>query len=565
MTEIYETRPCYPVAGSDPEAGYQRLAEKLRPHTVVAVDGSPAVDWTAFVDGLLENARRRGMEVRHVDLRACFQPWERLVELTSESTIPGDPHLSRLFEGEIANLLTIPELDPPRDGETIVVAGPGAAAVPGSDELWYVDLAKRHGLARLDDAACVLGRESDQRPDFRRMVFIDWPAIDRHRERLVGRIDYLIDLIEPERPVLIDGDTMRATIRDLSRRPFRTVPHFMPGAWGGHWMQDTFHVHPDEVNLAWSYEMIAPEAGVLVGDASNAVEIPLDMILAESADEVMGDDVTSRFGASFPIRFDYLDTMGGENLSVHCHPLPDYMRDVFGWQYTQHESYYLLDASPDSFVYLGLREDADVGEFAVEAGRAESERVPFEIKDHINTFSAKRHDYFMIPAGTPHGSSAGNVVLEISATPYFYSLRFYDYLRTGLDGKPRPIHLDHAFANLVTKRRGSDVEALIGDAVTVRCGPDWREEMLGGRDDLFFEVRRSHFDTTIDHDTEGRFHLVTLVEGALVLIMSGSSSHPLRYGETVLIPAVVGKYTLVNESDDGSPAIVVKARVSPGK
>ncbi len=562
MTAIYDTRPCYPVVGDAPEAGYKRLAEKLRPRTVVAVDGSPAVDWTAFAAGVLENTRQQGLKVRHIDLRAFFPPWERLVAMTSESTIPGDPHLSRLFEGEIEDLLTIPELDPPQGNETILVTGPGAAATD-SGELWYVDLAKRHGLARLGETACVLGRESDQQPDFRRMVFIDWPAIDRHRARLVGNIDYFIDLVDPERPVLIDGNTMRATIRDLSRQPFRTVPHFMPGAWGGHWMQDTFHTHQDEVNLAWSYELIAPEAGVLVGDETDAVEIPLDMILAERASEVMGDAVTSRFGSSFPIRFDYLDTMGGQDLSVHCHPLPDYMRDMFGWQYTQHESYYLLDVAPDSFIYLGLREDADVEEFAFQAGRAESEGEPFDIKDHVNTFPTNKHDYFMIPAGTPHGSSAGNVVLEISATPYFYSLRFYDYLREDLDGNPRPIHLDHAFANLVTDRRGSAVDALVADAVTVRSGPDWREEKLGGRDDLFFEVWRSYFDTEIDHDTEGTFHLMTLVEGTTIRIVTGSSTHPLRYGETVLIPAIVGKYTLVNESDD-SPAILVKARVTPG-
>ena len=75
------------------------------------------------------------------------------------------------------------------------------------------------------------------------------------------------------------------------------------------------------------------------------------------------------FGTSFPVRFDYLDTVDGGNLSVHCHPQEDYMRSVFGWPYTQHESYYVMVGSEGQRVFLGLREEADVNAFYQEASK----------------------------------------------------------------------------------------------------------------------------------------------------------------------------------------------------
>lgn len=112
------------------------------------------------------------------------------------------------------------------------VYGPGAVLTLAYDQLIYVDLAKRIALARLTDGAGVFGRTDDQVPDFRRMVFVGWPIVDRHRHDLVESLDAFIDLAEPEAPTCIDGDSLRASIEALAEQPFRTMPHFMPGAWG---------------------------------------------------------------------------------------------------------------------------------------------------------------------------------------------------------------------------------------------------------------------------------------------------------------------------------------------
>lgn len=262
----YEARPCYPAAGHVAQ-GYESLAESMEPGTIVAADGSPAADWEAFSNGIESAARAAGRDVRLVDLRIQYPQWNEMLSRTSDSIIEGDPHLARLYGGTVADLVAPCAVEPPPDPTTTVVFGPGAALVANADQVWYCDLAKRHRLGRLTAGPTVLGRPDDQQPDFRRMVFVDWPAVDRHREQLVERLDRFVDLFDPRVPRHVDGETMRASIAGLAHTPFRTVPHFMPGSWGGHWMQQEFEMHQEAENLAWSYELIAPEAGVLFGTA----------------------------------------------------------------------------------------------------------------------------------------------------------------------------------------------------------------------------------------------------------------------------------------------------------
>jgi mannose-6-phosphate isomerase class I len=89
------------------------------------------------------------------------------------------------------------------------------------------------------------------------------------------------------------------------------------------------------------------------------IEIPAQDLVLHHPRELVGDSVYARFGSEFPIRFDFLDTMQGGNLSLQVHPLNQYIIENFGLAYTQDESYYLLDAAPDACVYLGLKAGID--------------------------------------------------------------------------------------------------------------------------------------------------------------------------------------------------------------
>jgi mannose-6-phosphate isomerase class I len=421
------------------------------------------------------------------------------------------------------------------------------------DELWYADLPKRHALAAVQRGeAPNLGRREGSE---QRLLFVDWPALDRHKQALLPSIDAYVDV---PASLWLDGETLRRTLADVARRPFRTLPTFLPGPWGGQWLREELGVETDAPNLAWSYELIAPEASLLV----DGLEVGFELLLAAAGEAILGADVAARFGRELPIRFDYLDTLGGGHLSIQCHPSPEYARETFGLAYTQDETYYVMRTSPGAGVFLGLRDDADVRAFERDA-RAALEGRAFEPELYLQRHDAEQHRLYLIPAGTPHASGAGNVVLEISATPYLYTLRFYDWLRRNLEGTLRPVHLEHAFANLDPRRRGESVRReLIQQPAVVRSGVGWAELDLGGLPELFYAVHRLDFEEAVDDDTAGRFHVVNLVAGGEVAVEPAAGQPAsLAYAETMVVPASVGPYRLRRVS--GPPAKVIKAFVKP--
>ncbi|TQM06211.1 class I mannose-6-phosphate isomerase [Pseudonocardia kunmingensis] len=544
----YDPSPRYPSVGGPVTTGWDGPVAGLpaAPLTL-AVDGPATQDWPRLAADLAEHLRARFPGVEALDTATLFAPWETVVERTTSAELPDDPDFARLAEGTLADLLDASEHpEPPAEG-VLLVHGPGAALLP-HDVLWYADRPKRCAEAEITAGT---GRNLGQRTGAgttRRLFYVDWPLLDRHRDALLARVDRWVDVQDPDVPASVDGATLRRTAADLAARPFRTRPFFNSTSWGGHWAQQELGVNPDAPSTALGYELIAPESGVLLGDGPEAqVEIPFAAVVALHPTEVLGADVHERFGTSFPVRFDYLDTVGGGSLSVHCHPQPEYMSTVFGWPYTQHETYYVMETSGGRSIYLGLHEDVDVEAFHAEAHAAAHEAVPFDITDHVQEHPATAHQLYLVPAGTPHGSGEGNVVLEISATPYLYSLRFYDWLRRDAAGRQRPVHVGHAFRNLDTTRQGKAVhEQLIQDARPQRAGEGWREELIGALPEMFFEVRRLALDAGASAPvrTGGSFHVWTVVEGEAAVFSAGGRTHRLAYAETMVVPAAVGGYTV---------------------
>lgn len=402
---------------------------------------------------------------------------------------------------------------------------------------------------------------------YKRGFFVEWRTADRHKRDMFDRVDFIVDgNADADEAGAVRGDDFRAALARATTAPFRVVPFFDPGVWGGQWMKSTLDLDPTVHNYAWCFDCVPEENSLLLEAGGRVVEIPaMDLVLSQPR-ALLGERTFARFGAEFPIRFDFLDTMGGGNLSLQVHPLTEYIRDTFGMAYTQDESYYMLDADDDAVVYLGVKTGVDPQEM-IEALRAATDgEHPFDAEKYINTYPARKHDHFAIPAGTVHCSGANSMVLEISATPYIFTFKLWDWGRVGLDGVPRPVHIDHGAKNIQWDRDTEWVERnLVGQVEELHREPGLVEERTGLHELEFIEVRRHWFEQEAAHDTEGTVNVLNLVEGDEVEIVSPTGAfapYVVHYAETFIVPAAVGPYIIRRTSKSRSERFgTVKAYV----
>ena len=433
----------------------------------------------------------------------------------------------------------------------VLVFGVGAAFLCQPDILVYADMARWEIQLRFRSGRLANWLDDNYTEDFlrkyKRAFFIDWRVLDRHKRALFSRVDYILDTNDEAQPKLMTGDAFRRGLDTAVTRPFRLKPYFDPGVWGGQWMKEKFGLPRDVKNYAWSFDCVPEENSLLLEVGGIVLEIPAIDLVFYHPRELLGDKTHARFGAEFPIRFDLLDTMGGGNLSLQVHPLTEYIQDRFGMHYTQDESYYLLDAGENTCVYLGCKNGTR--REALQNALAESQRTgQFDADRFVNAVPAHKHDHFLIPGGTIHCSGKDCMVLEISATPYIFTFKLWDWGRLGLDGRPRPIHLEHGMHNIQFDRNTDWVmKNLVNRVETLSEDAHVTEERTGLHEREFIETRRHWFDGPVQHDTQGNLNVLNLVEGWEALVESPTGAFdpfPVHYAETFIVPAAVGAYTI---------------------
>lgn len=454
---------------------------------------------------------------------------------------------------------------------TVIVIGSGASlVVPESACLIYMDMARwEHQLRLRKGSVRALGLDNSKEPfaeQHKRNYFNDWLVCDAHKDKLFHRISYWIDTHKENEPKLIDKKTFFKGIETTVNKPFRVVPFFAPAPWGGQWMKEVCDLDRSEINYGWCFDCVPEENSLLFNIGGVLFELPSINVVLLKSRELLGTPVESRFGKEFPIRFDLLDTVGGGYLSFQVHPTTQFIRENFGMQYTQDESYYMIDAKEDATVYLGLKNGVDKEQIAADLRKAERGEIQFDAEKYSNKISAKKHDHFLIPGGTVHCSGPEGLVLEISATPNHFTFKMWDWGRLGLDGKPRPINVERGLKVIEWERDTNyTMKHLVNACTPIAQGDGWMEERTGLHENEFIETRRHKFTTKVQHHTNNSVNVLNLVDGeeAIVESVDGSfESFVVHYAETFIIPAHLGAYTIKPYGkSEGKECMTIKAFV----
>lgn len=579
MQTTYDKFPEVTVQGYDDQAwqGWESLSATLRlrasaaSRTVLVVDCYPGVRLDELEQRLLPslNATRvLNVESARRDEQALHDLLARNLTDDRVFGVLSCHHLEEFFNADKLHQLR-QQVDAVTEG-LIVIYGPGAALAHPGDVLVYADMPRWEIQQRMRHDGLGNWGADNQDEDilrrYKRAFFIEWRVFDRHKTPLLKRADYLLDTTQKEAPTLVSGEALRAALQQTTTRPFRVAPFFDPGIWGGQWMKQQFDLDPAAPNYAWCFDCVPEENSLLLRFGQVRIEIPSQNLVLLHPRTLLGEKVHARFGAEFPIRFDFLDTIGGQNLSFQVHPVTEYIQQQFGMHYTQDESYYILEAEPQAVVYLGTKTGTEPQAMLDDLKAAARGEKTFDDARFVNQIPARKHDHFLIPAGTVHCSGSGTMVLEISATPYIFTFKLWDWGRLGLDGLPRPVHLEHGEQVIDWQRDTRWVaDNLVNQVEPVAEGEGWREERTGMHEREFIETRRHWFTAPVTHHTQGGVNVLNLVEGDEAIVDSPSGAFApfvVHYAETFIIPAAVGEYRISpSGKGTGQPLATIKAWV----
>jgi len=294
------------------------------------------------------------------------------------------------------------------------------------------------------------------------------------------------------------------------QQPITFTPLYMERVWGGRELERVYQRSLPTPHLPYgeSWEIVDRD------DAQSTVNH--GPLAGRTLHELWSHQRTATFGPGyeslpnrFPILFKILDAR--DDLSIQVHP-PVEKAELLGGE-PKTEMWFIADCDPGAKLYVGFRNGVTRDDFqaALHSGA---------VAGCVHAIMPSPGQSIFIASGRLHAIGAGFLIHEIqqnSDTTY----RVFDWNRPGLDGNPRPLHVEKSMASIDFNDFEPTMDTPRGDNLAT-CPYFKTDHATIPRDHSFLPQDRDHFV------------ILSLTQGTL----TDSHGRPYHKGDTLLLPAL---------------------------
>jgi len=290
--------------------------------------------------------------------------------------------------------------------------------------------------------------------------------------------------------------------------PISFQPIYKERVWGGRQLESIYDRQLPDAHTpygeSWDLTDRGPDQSIVNGGRFHG--LTLNTLWNEYREEIFGPNLPD--ADKFPLLIKILDSQS--DLSVQVHP-PESLAKKFGGE-AKTEMWYIADVTPEGKLYVGVKDGVSKEEF-------ENAIAKGTVAEKIHAIHPEKGDFLHLDSGRLHSIGAGFLIYEIqqnSDTTY----RVFDWNRMGLDGKPRPLHVEQSLECIDF----SDVEPSMGqaDGNTISDCPHFKVDQIERQKNEAFSQQHPK-----------NFAVITVVDG----VITDSSGKDYIAGDSFLMPA----------------------------
>lgn len=308
--------------------------------------------------------------------------------------------------------------------------------------------------------------------------------------------------------------------------PLRFTPVYQTVVWGGRRMAEWRDDLPDGP-VGESWDLADQDRGMSVVAEGALKGRTLRQLTADFGPRLVGEGFA---GGDFPLLIKLIDA--NDRLSVQVHPDDALAQELGLGKRGKTECWFMLGDGGELFV-------GTVPGCTREGFSAAREHGTLAAM--LQRFEARDGDFFMLDARTVHALGRGCLLYEVQQS-CDVTFRVDDWGRVGLDGKPRPLHIQESLATIAFDRRfdGPTTARTFAHPQGGSC-----RRLVDG---AYFAVEERRAGHT-GGGGNGICSIVTCLGGAGALA-TAAGSLPILAMQTLLVPADAGAWTAT--ADAGS-------------